>query len=229
MLVNGVHLLPDVTGILAWPKERLLVLADPHLDRAGLTFLAGVLRQRQPRKVICLGAATGAAEREAEDLRKLVAAHDWLWIAEDGGPAVAAFGGETRPELAMGGLTFRHRPRPDAEAGEIAGSMRPKAGIVLPDGPRLTRPCFLTDGRRAILPAFGSRDDGLNVLDAAFRPLFRRAAFTALMLGDGRLLTIPRAKLAGEAAPGAHPEPGIPARRAGSPGGGRRMNLFSQD
>ena len=51
-------------------------------------------------------------------------------------------------------------------------------------GRGLRRRCFLTDGRRLILPAFGAYAGGLNVLDRAFAGLFAQATFRAFMLGD---------------------------------------------
>jgi metallophosphoesterase superfamily enzyme len=36
------------------------------------------------------------------------------------------------------------------------------------------RRCFVSDGRRLILPAFGAFTGGLNLLDAAFAPLFEK-------------------------------------------------------
>ena len=38
-----------------------------------------------------------------------------------------------------------------------------------------------------VMPAFGAFAGGLNIRDAAFADLFGTLAFTAHMLGDGRL------------------------------------------
>ncbi|MGA9084575.1 MAG: phosphoesterase, partial [Pseudolabrys sp.] len=40
---------------------------------------------------------------------------------------------------------------------------------------------------RMVMPAFGAFTGGLNVRDAAFADLFGTLAFTAHLLGDGRL------------------------------------------
>ncbi|HEX7758666.1 MAG TPA: phosphoesterase, partial [Caulobacteraceae bacterium] len=47
------------------------------------------------------------------------------------------------------------------------------------------RRCFVTDGERLVLPAFGAYAGGLNVLDEAFRPLLVRPPL-AVALGRGR-------------------------------------------
>jgi metallophosphoesterase superfamily enzyme len=48
------------------------------------------------------------------------------------------------------------------------------------------RRCFVTDGERVVLPAFGALAGGLNVRDPAFRPLFR-SRFIAAVLGADRV------------------------------------------
>ena len=61
-------------------------------------------------------------------------------------------------------------------------------------GRSVRRRCFVTDGRRCLLPAFGAYAGGLNVCDAAFKPLFPQG-FTAHLIGDGRLFAIGRGML----------------------------------
>lgn len=181
MLVNGVHLLPDLSGALLWPKERLVALADPRADKAGLDRLARLLRQVQPRTVVRLGGA--AFDHESGLLRRL--AGDCAWIDLEGDDA----------EWVRGDLTFRPRPRLDAPPGEIAGFLHPQAAVVASGG-RMVRPCFVSDGRRLILPAFAAPAGRLDVLDPSVRPLFKRG-FQVIMLGDGRLHSYPRGRLDG--------------------------------
>lgn len=190
MLLNGVHLLPDLSGALVWPGQRLVALADPlgpAPARAApelVRRLAQVLRQRQPAKVVWLGGALPAllaegrlGRRESTELARMTAAHDWHWLA-----------GEA--ELELGGLTFRAMARPGNVQGEIAALPSPLA-----TADSQTWPCFVTDGRRLVLPAFGGgAANGVNVLTPPFQALFRRP-FLAVMLAGGRILTRPRAKL----------------------------------
>jgi hypothetical protein len=61
-------------------------------------------------------------------------------------------------------------------------------------GRRITAPCFVTDGRRLILPAFGAFTGGLNVLDPAISRLFRKG-FQATLLGRNGLFAFPRQAL----------------------------------
>ena len=61
---------------------------------------------------------------------------------------------------------------------------------------RLSAPCFITDGRRLILPAFGAYTGGLNVLDPAIIGLFRRT-FQVTLLGRRQVFTFPQTALVG--------------------------------
>jgi hypothetical protein len=56
-------------------------------------------------------------------------------------------------------------------------------------GRALRRRCFALSPQRCIMPAMGAYAGGLNLRDAAFRPLFR-GGLSAHMLGDGRLFRI---------------------------------------
>ena len=94
--------------------------------------------------------------------------------------------------MALGPLTLRHEPEPGRTA-EIAGHLHPAGKVVL-RGRGVRRRCFITDGARMVLPAFGSYAGGLNVCDAAFKPLFPQG-FTAHLIGDGRVFAIGRAML----------------------------------
>ncbi|MCR6628737.1 MAG: hypothetical protein NVV74_00995 [Magnetospirillum sp.] len=204
MLLNGVHLLPDLSGALIFPKERLVAVSDPIGDPAArqaprlaaeaLKRLGAVLRQRRPALVAWLGgslprllAEGRLAKREADELARLAKAHAWHWLATDLPPDLPGTAGT---ELKAGGLTFRHAALTGAGVvGEVSAQGWP---VAMADG--TTWPCFVLDGRRLVIPAFGGRTDGINVLSAHFQPLFRRP-FSALMLAGGRILTRPRPRL----------------------------------
>jgi metallophosphoesterase superfamily enzyme len=89
----------------------------------------------------------------------------------------------------IGGLTLRHEPACGPVTHEIAGHMHPAAKISL-YGHALRRPCFVGNGRRMILPAFGAYTGGLNVLDAAFEPLFGNDGFNVCMMGHEGLYPV---------------------------------------
>lgn len=204
MLLNGVHLLPDLSGALICPKQRLVAVSDPIGDPAAraapqraaeaLKRLAAVLRQRRPAAVLWLGASLPTllaegrlAMREADELARLTAEQSWHWVA-DGLPA--GLPGHAAAELKLGGLTWRHAGLPGSAAlGEVSAQPWPVARMDGQDWP-----CFVFDGRRLVIPAFAGHGDGTNVLSPRFLSMFRRP-FNALMLAGGRLVTRPRARL----------------------------------
>ena len=218
MLVNGERLAADPSGALHAPGPGLLAVADLHFEkgsafagrgtllppydsRATLARLAEAIERCRPRIVVCLGdsfhddggpARLGAAERRA--LAGLMRGRQWLWIAGNHDPLPPAeLGGETAAEARFGGLTFRHLPGVRVPAGEVAGHLHPKAAVRL-QGRRLVRRCFVTDGVRLVMPAFGAFTGGLDVLAAPFRPLFP-AAFQAHLLGSGAVYPVPERAL----------------------------------
>lgn len=217
--VAGARLMADPLGALWWPEERLLAVADLHLEKgsafaaqrmplppydtgAGLDLLHRLLHRYRPRTVVALGDSfhdRGAAARvpapEAARIRRFTREVDWVWIAGNHDPEPpAALGGRPAAELAVGPLTFRHIPSAASVPGEIAGHLHPKATV--PTRARhITGRCFVTDGRRLVLPAFGAYAGGLDVHDPALRGLFR-PAFRVFLLGRERLHAFPAAGLA---------------------------------
>jgi metallophosphoesterase superfamily enzyme len=204
MLLNGVHLLPDLSGALICPKERLVAVSDPIGDPAArpapqlaaeaIKRLAAVLRQRRPASVVWLGgslpallAAGGLAKRDADELTRMAEAHSWHWVAEN---LPEGLPGQGVPELKAAGLTFRHQGAAGSGVlGEVSAQPWPVAGMEGREWP-----CFVFDGRRMVMPAFGGGAGGVNVLSPRFLAMFRRP-FNALMLVGNRIVTRPRARL----------------------------------
>ena len=218
LLVNGVELQADVSGALLWPERRLAVVADLHFEKgtafaargqllppydtaATLDKLEAVVARHGVERVVCLGDSfhdVGAAGRldpaQAARLKALTARLAWTWIAGNHDPAPPEdWGGTVAGEITLGALTFRHEAAPDARGGEVSGHFHPKAAVVV-RGKRITAPCFVTDGRRLILPAFGAFTGGLSVLDPAITGLFRKG-FQATLLGRNGLFAFPRQAL----------------------------------
>jgi uncharacterized protein len=213
--INGETLLLDSSGAAFWPAQGALIFADLHLEKGssyarGRQFLppydteATLIRMRaaaarfNPERIIALGDSfhdTEAADRLSPKARDTLAAFacEFIWICGNHDPSPPAWlGGLVTAEWAAGGLTFRHEPIEDCRAGEIAGHLHPCARVAK-WGRRVRRRCFAADGRRMVLPSFGSYTGGLDVGEDAIARLFG-AHFHAYMLGSDRVYAIPRAQ-----------------------------------
>ena len=217
--VNGVPLVADLSGALVWPERRVLAVADLHLEKgsafakqgqllppydtaATLAALAKAIGRYRPERVICVGdsfhdehAAERLAEVDGTTLRRLTASCDWIWIAGNHDPRPPAnWGGRVEAEVTIAPLVFRHQALAGVRApGEVSGHYHPKASVRLRTG-RTSARCFVTDGRRLVLPAFGAFTGGLNVLDPAIARLFARD-FRVHLLGRQAIHVFPRAGL----------------------------------
>jgi uncharacterized protein len=214
LTVCGVRLIGDCSGALYWREERTLLVADLHLEKAAsyapagallppydtretLARLAAVIERYDPARIVALGDSfhrPGASERMAADdlatLGALQRGRDWLWIAGNHDPEVGSrAGGRILAGLEIGGLVLRHEPSPGDATREIAGHLHPAAKLSM-YGTTIRRPCFIGNGRRLVMPAFGAFTGGLNVLDAAFRPVFGADAIAVWMLGRSRLYPV---------------------------------------
>jgi DNA ligase-associated metallophosphoesterase len=212
--VAGATLVADCAGALYWPDEKLLVVADLHLEKGSafaargvllppydtattLARLADLVGRYAPRLVIALGDSfhdnggplrMGGADRAS--LAILQRGRDWVWITGNHDPDPAeGVGGDFAEALSFGPLTFRHEPADESCGGEVAGHLHPVAR-VLRRGRAVSRRCFASDGSRLVMPAFGAYTGGLNVRDRAIAFLFGALGFTALMLGERRVYAI---------------------------------------
>ncbi len=138
---------------------------------------------------MCLGdsfhdreAVARLPERERLEIGHLTSQARFVWIAgnHDPTPPPAAWG-EVAEEFEEGSLVFRHEARFGPADGEISGHFHHVAALSV-RGRGMRRRCFLTDGRRTILPAFGTYAGGLNALDPAIAQLFPDD-YDALVLG----------------------------------------------
>jgi DNA ligase-associated metallophosphoesterase len=211
--VAGVALVADCAGAFYWPEEGILAVADLHLEKgssfaargvllppydtaATLARVTGLIARYAPRTVIALGDSfhdgNGPARIAATDRATLAAlqgGRDWIWVSGNHDPDPAdGIGGTFTVTLAVGTVSFRHAPT--GAEGEIAGHLHPMARVSA-RGRSVSRRCFAGDGRRLVMPAFGAYAGGLNVRHRAFAEVFGTLAFTAHMLGEGRIYALP--------------------------------------
>ncbi len=200
------------SGALWVLNHRTLIAADLHLEkgsafaargqmlppydsRATLDRLEAEIDALQPAAVVLLGDSfhdSKSVARMAPDdrarLDRLAVGRDWLWLEGNHDIAALADSVETLPgevveTLSLGSLRLIHEPQPGVRPGEIAGHLHPAARVAA-HGRGVRRPAFVTDGRRAVLPAFGAFTGGLDVRDPAIAGLFADPPMAAALGKD---------------------------------------------
>lgn len=190
---RGERLAALPSGALWWERVRLLCVSDLHLGKSAraarsggallppyetmdtLSRLDRDIRLVAPETVVCLGDSfddTHAAGEIAEDIRlwliRMQAGRRWVWIEGNHDPGDTSPGGTHRKELHVAPLRFLHIAA--GGTGEISGHYHPKA-VLTGRGGHVSRPCFLYDETRLILPAYGTYTGGLRWTDPALRAL----------------------------------------------------------
>lgn len=206
--VAGVEVVCRASGALWLQTAGALVVADLHFEKGSAYAARGqllppydtgeTLRRLEaevaalaPRLLVFLGdsfhdgeAEGRLADRDADRLRALAGGRALVWIVgnhDTEGPRDLP--GERAPSLDIAGLALTHEPGAPPAHGQVAGHLHPCARVRGRIA-SVRRRCFVTDGERLILPAFGAYAGGLNVLDAAFRGLFTRPPLTAALGAD---------------------------------------------
>jgi DNA ligase-associated metallophosphoesterase len=203
-----------MSGALYWPSENAIIVSDLHLEKGSsfardghmlppydtretLRRLAEAIDQYDAATVIALGDSlhdAEAAERinpdDLETLRILQEDREWIWVTGNHDPEIApVLGGAVLDRLTVEGITLRHEPSACAATHEIAGHFHPAARLVM-HGTSLRRPCFVSNGLRLIMPAFGAFTGGLNILNEAFEPLIGLDGMAVWMLGQEGLYPV---------------------------------------
>ncbi|WP_312163744.1 ligase-associated DNA damage response endonuclease PdeM [Phenylobacterium sp.] len=209
------------SGALWIEAARMLVVADLHLEKGSSYAMRGqmlppydtrdTLRRLQaevlaaaPDAVVLLGdtfhdrsSEDRLARDDAEGLRALSGLTRLIWVVgnhDADGPR--RLPGEVAGEIAVGSLILRHEPTPGRQDGEIAGHLHPCARVVASRG-SVRRRCFVTDGARMVVPAFGAYAGGLSIRDEAFAGLFTRPPLCGA-LGAGRVHAVGWRSVAGD-------------------------------
>lgn len=154
-------------GALYWPAERLLAVADLHLEKGSsyavsarkllprydtlqtLRALAALVDIVRPRTVVCLGdsfhdraAIERIPDREREEIALLASRTRFVWIAGNHDPVPPPSGwGEVAEEIKAGPLVFRHEALFGPAQGEVSGHYHPVAALTV-RGRGLRRRCF---------------------------------------------------------------------------------------
>jgi DNA ligase-associated metallophosphoesterase len=200
---------------------RTLICADLHLEKGSAYARRGQLLPpydtRETLRRLALDAAAWAPEQivllgdtlhdgdagaridgeDAEALGVIARGRTLLWIIGNHDPeGPGDLPGETAETLAIDSLILRHEPQAGDQPGEVAGHLHPCARVV-GQSRSVRRRCFVTDGRRLILPAYGAYAGGLSIRDGAFSGMFARPPLVGA-IGSKRVHAVSWASVRGE-------------------------------
>jgi len=206
--VAGLQVTMRPSGGLWLEASGTLIVADLHLEKGSSYAMRGQMlppydtrdtlarltREAavcEARTVILLGdtfhdrtSEARLADADAASLTALARDHRLIWVIgnhDADGPRHLP--GEVADELDLSGLILRHEPLTGSQIGEVAGHLHPCARVAASRG-SVRRRCFVTDGERIVVPAFGSYAGGLNVMGQAFAPLLGPDAFCGVLGSD---------------------------------------------
>ncbi len=210
----------DPMGGLFWPETGLLAVSDMHLEKGSsqarkgsllppwdthmtLDRLTLMLRKWKPRIVVALGdsfhdrdAVGRLPKAQLDRLSAITSEYRFIWVLGNHDPHPPnGIGGLFLEEFVTHPILFRHEAIARADPGEIVGHHHPKASIPA-RGCNVSRPCFVSDTRRLMMPAFGAYTGGLDVRDQAIARLFPRGG-RVFLLGRHRLFSFPIGQFTG--------------------------------
>ena len=190
-LPSGALYLPDhavlcVSDLHLGKSDRIArrngVMLPPYEVQATLQKLEADIDITSPEQIICLGdsfddldAANSLNEEMRIWLARLQAGKTWIWVEGNHDPGPINMGGTHKAEVEIGTLTFRHIAA--ADTAEVSGHYHPKHRVT-----GRSRPAFLCDGKRLIMPAYGAYTGGLASHANDLRKLFGSPLF-AIMTG----------------------------------------------
>lgn len=219
--IAGTEVVLRASGAMWIDHEAALIVSDLHLEKGSsyaargqllppydtcetLSRLEFEVAATRPRVLVFLGdtfhdrrSEERLAPSEAARLRLLASGRTLIWVIgnhDADGPQDLP--GEPLDTLSLGDLTLRHEPLAGPRFGELAGHLHPCAKVAAAGGV-VRRRCFVTDGERAVLPAFGAYAGGLNVRAAAFAGMFARTPIAAA-LGASRVHAVGWKSLRGD-------------------------------
>lgn len=182
------------SGILFWPDQSFLIASDLHLEKGShfarrgfflppydsletLERLHAVIQELSPQRILLLGDCfhddKGYARlplKEREIFNRLLA-YNPIWINGNHDGDFVPNGFAAYNTYTLKDITFRHEATATNQL-EISGHFHPKTDIIH-KGAVITRPCFIRDEKKIILPAFGAYTGGLSIKHSSITTLMQ--------------------------------------------------------
>lgn len=204
----GHELVLHASGMAFWPAHKIGIVSDLHLEKGShfaargfflppydshdtLVRLLALCREQGVGQLIMMGDSfhdpKGYARMSQQDKGLLHQLRDFdpVWIMGNHDKDFVPEDFNACEAFELDGLRFRHQAQ-KGETAEISGHFHPKITL---SGGRVQRPCFITDGQKLLLPAFGAYTGGLSVHSPEVRTLFPQG-FEVYALGQERVYKI---------------------------------------
>jgi len=197
--LNGDEVAAHADGTALFDRGRMMVVSDLHLEKgralsttspipqydtdATLDSLEKAIFRDQPERLLFLGdsfhrsdLARSLAPSHQDRIHALARGREVIWITGNHDPDLPSFlPGTAAEEILIGSIWFRHIALTEFTGGEVSGHYHPKARIKT-RARGVSGKCFIHDGRRLIMPAFGAYTGGLSVEAPAINGLFNSHA-----------------------------------------------------
>lgn len=184
--LHGETVTANADGTALFDDGRILAVSDLHLEKGRalsattpmpgfdtdetLAGLASAIARDNPEMILFLGdsfhrayLAESLPQHYRDQIAGLCEGREVIWLIGNHDPALPDFlPGGIREEYRTTALTFRHIASPGEKGGEVSGHYHPKARLKT-KARGITGKCFIHDGRRLIMPAFGAYTGGLSV------------------------------------------------------------------
>ena len=154
-------------------REGALELARGALAGLGDSLDRRELGRALDRRHADLAAARATHAAGSDRLAPALAGRRWIWIEGNHDPGPIDLGGTHLAQIKIGSLTFRHIATP--EKAEVSGHYHPKHRVT-----GRSRPAFIYNKERLILPAYGSYTGGLASHASAIRNIVGDKAIAVL-------------------------------------------------
>lgn len=208
------------SGALIWPAEQTLIIADMYLassllwnamrqtrtishaaDQLGI--IKSLLDTYPIRQVIALGHSFRRLDDphhlDANDLNTLYNMQkqvNWIWVAGKAAKAYPSLvGGQRWVTYQQAGFTFACTPRKLPVNYEIAAGTYPMARLSTQqsntEDEQFCLPCFASNGKRLMMPAFGGAIAAQNILSDEFLPYFGYDEVTVQVVDKYKTLPVP--------------------------------------
>lgn len=210
---SGQEFLLHSSGALYWPNQGILIIADAHLEKGSsfarrgfhlppydshqtLLKLMEVCEKTTARQILILGDffhddnAHQRLSPESLQLFEGLKKFPLIWVKGNHDIGYKPQGIEVYDEYELDNIVFRHEAIKNGER-EISGHFHPKTEFAY-KGKSFRERCFIEDGKKLILPAFGAYTGGLSVRHPVIARHFLNEMRQYIIIND-RVLYVPDA------------------------------------